>query len=56
VLYHAQTGEPAKGRRYKLTLPDGRNIEGTTDSQGRTEIATAQEFGEIEVLIYPEEA
>ncbi|WP_343732635.1 type VI secretion system Vgr family protein [Duganella sp.] len=56
VLYHSQTGEPVQGRRYKLTLPDGRNIEGTTDSQGRTELATAQEFGEIEVLIYPEEA
>ncbi|MFS2139555.1 type VI secretion system Vgr family protein [Duganella sp. Dugasp56] len=56
ILYHSQTGEPVKGRRYKLTMPDGRNIEGTTDDQGRTQLATAQEFGDVEVLIYPEEA
>ncbi|USX23937.1 type VI secretion system tip protein VgrG [Oxalobacteraceae bacterium OTU3REALA1] len=55
VLYHMQTGEPVKGRRYKLTLPDSRVIEGTTDDQGRTQLANAQEFGDIEVLIYPEE-
>jgi type VI secretion system secreted protein VgrG len=55
VLYHSQTGEPVKGRRYRLTLPDGRKIEGTTDDQGRTELATAEEFGDVEVLIYPEE-
>ncbi|MYM75583.1 type VI secretion system tip protein VgrG [Duganella sp. FT134W] len=56
ILYHSQTGEPVKGRRYKLTLPDGRKIEGTTDEQGRTALATAQEFGDVEVLIYPENA
>ncbi|WP_373990118.1 type VI secretion system Vgr family protein [Duganella sp. BuS-21] len=56
VLYHSQTGEPVTGRRYKLTLPDGRTIEGTTDGQGRTELATAQEFGDLDVLIYPEES
>ena len=55
ILYHSQTGEPVKGRRYKLTMPDGRNLEGITDDQGRTQLATAQEFGDIEVLIYPEE-
>ncbi|MES2165305.1 MAG: type VI secretion system Vgr family protein [Pseudomonadota bacterium] len=56
ILYHSQTGEPVKGRRYKLTMPDGRIIEGLTDDQGRTQLATAQEFGDIEVLIYPEDA
>ncbi|MES2160820.1 MAG: type VI secretion system Vgr family protein [Pseudomonadota bacterium] len=56
ILYHSQTGEPVKGRRYKLTMPDGRIIEGVTDDQGRTQLATAQEFGDIEVLIYPEDA
>ncbi|WP_373990642.1 hypothetical protein [Duganella sp. BuS-21] len=55
VLYHAQNGQPGKGRRYKLTLPDGRKIEGTNDDQGRTELATAEEFGDVEVLIYPTE-
>jgi type VI secretion system secreted protein VgrG len=55
ILYHSQTGEPVKGRRYKLTLPDGREIEGTTDEQGKTVLATAQEFGDVEVLIYPED-
>jgi type VI secretion system secreted protein VgrG len=54
VLHHMQTGEPVTGRRYKLTLPDGRIIEGTTDDQGRTQLASSQEFGDIEVLIYPE--
>lgn len=55
VLYHSQTGEPVTGRRYTLTLPDGRRIEGRTDEQGRTALATAQEFGDVEVLIYPED-
>ena len=41
ILYHSQTGEPVSGRRYKLTLPDGRIIEGRTDEQGRTDLATA---------------
>ena len=53
VLYHSQTGEPVKGRRYQLTLPDGSTIEGTTDDQGRTELATSKEFGDIQILIYP---
>ena len=53
ILYHSQTGEPVKGRRYKLTLPDGSALQGTTDDQGRTELANSKELGDIQVLIYP---
>jgi type VI secretion system secreted protein VgrG len=53
ILYYSQSGEPVKGRRYKLTLPDGSTVEGTTDDQGRTDLATSDEFGDIQILIYP---
>jgi type VI secretion system secreted protein VgrG len=53
ILYHMQTGEPVVGRKYRLTLPNGRVIEGETDAEGRTELATAEEFGDIDVLIFP---
>jgi type VI secretion system secreted protein VgrG len=56
VLYHAQTGEPVKGRRYRLTLPDGSNVDGTTDEQGATSLAAGNEIGKIEILVYPEDA
>ncbi len=55
ILFHSQNGEPVVGRRYRLKLPDGSTIEGVTDGQGRTSLATGKEIGDIEVTIFPED-
>ncbi|WP_028102827.1 type VI secretion system Vgr family protein [Pseudoduganella violaceinigra] len=55
ILYQAQNGRPVVGRKYKLDLPDGRSITGVTDEHGRTELATADVIGELQVRIYPED-
>ncbi|NGZ87638.1 type VI secretion system Vgr family protein [Duganella aceris] len=56
ILFHSQTGEPVIGRRYRLSMPDGSSVEGVTDKQGRTSLATGKEMGDIEVTIFPEDA
>ncbi|MUI12345.1 type VI secretion system tip protein VgrG [Massilia dura] len=55
VLISSQNDKPVAGRRYRLELPDGSAIEGITDSEGRTELVTSEELGEINVIIYPED-
>ncbi|MQA42274.1 type VI secretion system tip protein VgrG [Rugamonas sp. FT29W] len=55
ILFHSQNGEPVVGRRYRLTLPDGSTIDGVTDGQGKTSLATGKEMGDIEVTIFPED-
>ncbi|WP_373989473.1 type VI secretion system Vgr family protein [Duganella sp. BuS-21] len=56
ILFQSQTGEPIVGRRYRLDLPDGSSVEGVTDAEGRTSLATGKEIGDIEVTIFPEDA
>ena len=56
ILFHSQTGEPVVGRRYRMILPDGTNIEGVSDEKGRTSLATGKEIGDIQVTIFPEES
>lgn len=56
VLFHAQTGKPVVGRRYRMTLPDGSTVEGVSDENGRTSLATGKEIGDIEITIFPEDA
>lgn len=53
ILYHSQTREPVQGRRYSIRLPDGSCFEGVTDAQGRTELITSVEFGDLDVTIFP---
>lgn len=55
ILYHSQNGAPVAGRRYRIILPDGSRVEGTTDEQGRTKLITAKEMGELDIEIFPEE-
>ncbi|MQA23232.1 type VI secretion system tip protein VgrG [Rugamonas sp. FT103W] len=56
ILFHSQTGEPVVGRRYRLDLPDGSTMDGVTDGQGRTNLATGKEMGDVKVTIFPEDA
>jgi type VI secretion system secreted protein VgrG len=55
ILHHSQTGKPVAGRRYSLHLPDGSSIDGVTDELGRTDLATSDEMGNIEIVIHPED-
>jgi type VI secretion system secreted protein VgrG len=55
VLFNSQNGKPIAGRRYRLELPDGSTVDGATDSEGRTELVSSDELGEINVIIYPDE-
>jgi type VI secretion system secreted protein VgrG len=55
-LVSSQSGKPVAGRKYKLELPDGRVIEGTSDDEGRTELVKSDEIGEMKVTIFPDDA
>jgi len=52
-LVGSQSGRPLAGRRYKLELPDGRTIEGISDSEGRTELVTSDQIGELQITVFP---
>jgi len=56
ILQHQSTGEPLPGRRYELTLENGRIIRGVTDDIGRTSLATSKAYGKIDICIFPDDA
>lgn len=43
-LVSSQSGLPISGRKYKLELPDGRVIEGTSDEDGKTALAVSDQM------------
>lgn len=56
ILQHHSTGEPMPGRRYELTLEDGKIIRGVTDELGRTSLATSRAYGKIDICIFADDA
>jgi type VI secretion system secreted protein VgrG len=42
VVHRITDGQPLAQQKYRLTLADGRVIEGMTDAQGQTELAQAE--------------
>ncbi|WP_213953819.1 type VI secretion system Vgr family protein [Variovorax sp. dw_954] len=42
VLTDANTGEPLKNQRYRITVEDGSVVEGRTDGQGKTQTIQSQ--------------
>ncbi len=53
LLHDADGGPPAINRRYRLTLPSGEVIEGTSDSVGRTSLALSDSVSPVKVEIDP---
>jgi len=52
VLLDAATGKPLRQRRYAIRSPDGRSLEGVTDTQGHTKLCSASESHVVELVVY----
>ncbi|QTQ35918.1 type VI secretion system Vgr family protein [Aromatoleum petrolei] len=55
VLTWDGSDDPIVNRRFRMTLEDGRVIEGRTDAQGHADIADAAHFQHIAIEIVPED-
>ncbi|TWI60628.1 type VI secretion system secreted protein VgrG [Pseudoduganella lurida] len=55
VLFNSQSGAPVAGRRYRLELSDGTSVDGVTDDEGRTELVSGDEIGDISIIVYPDD-
>jgi type VI secretion system secreted protein VgrG len=53
VLFDQQSGLPVKNRGYRAILADGQEIEGKTDSDGRTELMHSASMGDVQIIIDP---
>jgi type VI secretion system secreted protein VgrG len=53
VLYNSNSGTPVAEQSYKITLSDGKVIEGITDNEGKTLLAKDEAFM-IAALSFPE--
>jgi type VI secretion system secreted protein VgrG len=51
VIKHRASGRPKADQRYRIVLGDGRIVQGTTDGQGRTELAAAEAIHIAKVML-----
>lgn len=52
LLKNNQTGQPIPYAAYRITLPDGNKIEGTTDAHGMTQRIVATDKREVKIEVY----